>query len=277
MSSTDSALAARWDHEYDSTRRRPLLRHGYWPILWTWARRDFRARYTQSALRAVWSVWQPVALVVLNGVFFYAILGVNGDGIPYLSFIVASILAFRYLATGLGACTSISDNAGIVTKAYFPREFVPLSTLVVSLVDLATMLVILLVVSTAQGIGWSITLVALPVVLVLLIAFSVAVTLLLAATAVFVRDVTYLVPLLTQVLFLGTPIMYPPSQTPEAIAWINSVNPLAVVVEGVRDCALSHTWPDWPLLGIQIACNLVLALIALRYVRALEPQMADVV
>ncbi|MCB1038097.1 MAG: ABC transporter permease [Acidimicrobiales bacterium] len=273
---TGEIAVRRWDHDYDSERSRPLLRHGYWPVLWSWARRDFRSRYSQSALRALWSIWQPLWIVLLNGAFFYGVLGVNGEGLPYLSFIVASILAFRYLATGLGACSIIFDNANIVTKAYFPREIIPLSTLVVSVVDVAAMLCILLVVATLQGISLSITLVALPLVLAVLVAFTVALTLFLCATAVFLRDLTYVVPLLSQTLFLGTPIMYPASQTPERIAWVNTVNPLAVVVEATRDCVLRHQWPNGSLLVVQLLINASLALLALRYVRALEPRMADV-
>ena len=131
-------------------------------------------------------------------------------------------------------------------------------------------------VATLQGISLSITLVALPLVLAVLVAFTVALTLFLCATAVFLRDLTYVVPLLSQTLFLGTPIMYPASQTPERIAWVNTVNPLAVVVEATRDCVLRHQWPNGSLLVVQLLINASLALLALRYVRALEPRMADV-
>ncbi|MFN8019803.1 MAG: ABC transporter permease [Acidimicrobiales bacterium] len=268
---------ARWDHVYDSRQVRPLLRHGYWPVLWSWARRDFHARYSQSALRAVWSIWQPLSIVLVNGIVFYAILGVDGGGLPYLAFIVASIMVFRYLATGLGACSILSDNASILTKASFPREIVPLSTLTVSFVDLGVMLGILVVVSIAQGIHLQATVVALPAVLLLIVLFTVWLTLLLCTLAVFVRDLTYLVPMVSQLLFLGSPIMYPAEKLPARVAWINHVNPLAVTVEGVRDVVLRGTWPPWGLLAVQLVVNGVLVLVALWYLRSVERRMADVV
>lgn len=269
--------ATRWDYDYDSRRSRPLLRHGYWPVLWSWARRDFYARYTQSALRAVWSVWQPLSIVIVNGIVFYGILGVDGGGIPYLSFIVASILVFRYLATGLGATSVIVDSASIVTKASFPREIIPLSVLTVSFVDLGVMLSILIAVSTVQGIDFHLTVVALPIVLVLIVAFTVAVTLMLSTLTVFVRDINYLVPTVSQLLFLGSPIMYPADKIPDRVAWINDVNPLTVAVEGVRDVMLRGRWPSWGLLSVQIAANGLAAFAALAYLRSVERRMADVV
>lgn len=270
------AVAQRWDHDYDSDRRRPLLRHGYWPLLWTWARRDFHARYRQSGLRTLWSLWQPLSIVTINGVFFYGVLGVDGGGLPYLAFIVASIMVFRYFSTGLGAATVIYDNANMITKAYFPREIIPLSTLVVSLVDLGAMLTILLGVSWAQGIRPGLTLVALPCVLVLLFAFTIAVTLFVCTVSVFVRDVSFLLPMVSQLIFLGSPIMYPITKLPLRVQWVEQLNPISVVAEAVRDVVLRHRWPPWGLLGAQAALWSLLALAALWYVRALEGRMPDV-
>ena len=153
---------------------------------------------------------------------------------------------------------------------------IPLSTLAVSLIDLGVMFVILVVVATAQGITITVTALAMPVIMVLLIALSVTVTLALSSVTVFVRDTMYLLPMMSQMIFLITPIMYPASQLPENLQWINSVNPLSVVVEATRDTMLRGIWPDWPLVGVHLAIQLALALTALWYFRALESRMADV-
>src|SRR4051794_18772517 len=106
----------RWDFHFDSAVRRPLLRHGYWPVLLDWTRREFRARYRQSGLRSGWALWQPLSIVVINGLFFHTVLNVNGGGLPYLVFIVAGIMGYRFMSTGLSSANVITENAGVITK-----------------------------------------------------------------------------------------------------------------------------------------------------------------
>lgn len=246
-------------------------------MLRTWARRDLRSRYRQSSLRTLWAIWQPLSIILVNGLFFVFVLDVQSDDVPYLSSVIAGVAAYRYLSVALGAATVVTDNGHVVTKAAFPREIIPLSLLLVGLVDLGVLLALLLVVAPVQGVGPSVHLVALPLVLVPLLLVSTAVLLTLSAVAVFVRDVTYVLSTLTQVVFLGTPVMYPATQTPEPVRWVNSVNPLAVVVEAIRDVALRHVWPSWPLLAAHTVAGLCALALAARFFRRLDPRMADVV
>lgn len=262
--------------DYDSEKRRPLIRHGYWRLMVEWARRDMRSRYTQSRGRMAWSVWQPVSLVLLNGLFFGVILDVTAEPLPYLSFIISGVTVWRFFSLGVGATTLLSDNADVMAKTYFPREILPLAFLSTGLVDLTAMTVVLILAAWLQGVGITVTVVALPAVFVVLLLVTTAVTLLLCTVAVFVRDVTFGLPLLNQVLFLGTPIMYPVEEVPARFRWLYELNPLAVTIEATRDVVLRHIWPNWAQLGIHGGIAAIAILVALRYVRAVEDAMVDV-
>lgn len=246
------------------------------PLLRVWTQREFRTRYRQSALDAAWSVIQPVGVVLIYGFLFSIVLRVRADGLPYLAFAFAGIAPWRFLAFATSAgFPSIVEAQSTITKVYFPREVIPLSVVGASLVDLGVATTILLLVAVVQGVGLTITVVALVPVFAVLVLYVAATTVLGASLSVFVRDVALLLPLGLQLLFVGSPIMYPADLLPDRLRWLNEVNPVAVVVEATRDATLRHTWPDWPLLAVHAAVALALCVLALLYARSVEPRMAD--
>jgi ABC-type polysaccharide/polyol phosphate export permease len=109
-----------------------------------------------------------------------------------------------------------------------------------------------------------------------LLTWVAAVSVLGALTTVFVRDLRHALPLLVQLVFIGSPVMYSTTLLPHRLRWINSVNPIAVIVDATRDVALRHTWPRWDLLVAHGAVALALLAIAISYARSVEPRVVDV-
>lgn len=258
---------------------RPLTRRvrSTLPLLRVWTRREFRARYRQSALDVMWSLVQPVGVVLIYGFLFNVVLDVSADGLPYLAFAFAGIAGWRFLSFASSASfPSIVEAHQTITKVYFPREVIPLAVVGGALVDLAIVSAILLVVALAQGVGLAVTTLALVPIDLVLVLYVAAACVFGASISVFVRDVALVLPLVLQLLFVGSPIMYPADLLPERLQWLNEVNPVAVVVEATRDAVLRHTWPDWSLLGVHAVVAATLLVLALRYARSVESQMADV-
>jgi len=245
-------------------------------LLGVWTEREFRVRYRQSALDALWSVIQPVGIVLIYGFLFSIVLQVSTGGLPYLAFAFAGIAPWRFIAFATSsAFPSITAAQGTITKVYFPREVLPLSVVGASLVDLAIATLILFIVAVVQGVGLDVTVLALVPVDVVLVLWVAAICVLGASVSVFVRDVVLFLPLAQQLLFVASPIMYPASLTPDSLSWLNEWNPVAVVVEATRDAVLRHSWPDWPLLAIHGAAATGVLLLALAYSRTVERHMAD--
>lgn len=249
---------------------------GELPLLAVWTGREFHSRYRQSGFDSLWSLIQPIGVVLIYGFLFAIILEVAPGGVPYLAFAFAGIAPWRFIAfaTSAGFPSIVSSHATI-TKVYFPREVIPLSVVLAAVVDLAIATSLLLVVVIVQGVGLSVEVVALLPIDAILIAYVAGFTVLGASIGVFIRDVTLLLPLVQQFLFVASPIMYPASLIPDQLEWLNAVNPVAVIVEATRDVTVEHAWPDWSLLGIHTLVALLVLAGALAYCRAVESRMSD--
>jgi ABC-type polysaccharide/polyol phosphate export permease len=246
-------------------------------LVLSFARRELHSRYRQSALTIVWSVIQPIALVIVYGVVFSQILQVEGDGLPYLTFVVAGLAAWRYFQAGLQQATCFIDRSDTLSKVYFRREVMPLSGCVAALVDLTIGLAAMVVVGLIQGVTPTYTMVALPIVVAVLLLYTAATAVVVATVTAFIRDLAHALPTVNQILFLGSPVMYPESQIPEHLAFLGTVNPVAVVAESIRDVALRGLWPRWGLIGLHLLIGSCLLLAAILHLRSIEDRIVDVV
>lgn len=266
---SDAALVTDSDH------RRPLFRHHFWHLVPVLTRQQLRGRFAQSRLNLTWNVVQPVALTAVYAAFFSGVLDVGSGSTPYLSFIIAGLVPWRFLANGLSSSTALSDNIGLISKIYFPREIIPIVNVVGGGVDLAIGTVLILVVAWAQGTAPSYHVIALPFVYLVLVLFTAAATIIVTTVAVFVRDVSHGMQLLLLGLFFATPIMYPESQLPSWLEWFPKLNPLAVVVNQAREVLLFNSWPNPLLLGAHLIAAGGLLVASVAYVRSVEQRMVD--
>lgn len=243
------------------------------PVL---AHREFQVRYRTSALNVAWSILQPLGFALIYAWLFAVVLQVDADGLPYLSFTFAGIVAFRFLSfTASASFPSIHEQQATVSKVAIPPEALPLAVVVGALVDLTVMIAILTVMATFQGLVPSITFLALLPVGAVLVVWAAAVCVLGGVATVFIRDLNLALPVFLQLLFVGSPIFYPPSALPERFAWLNGLNPLAVVIESLRDTVLRGDWPDWSLLGAQAVAGGSALVLALLYARSVGPRVVD--
>ncbi len=224
----------------------------------------------------MWTVVQPVFILVLYGFVFTRILGITGEGLPYLSMAWVGVTCWQFFSQSIqGACWSFLDQAGTVSKVWFPRAVVPLSSVAASTADLAIGLVLLGIVARLQGITPGLTVAAIPLVLAVLMVWTVGLALLVAPLTVYIRDLTAAVPLILRAGFFATPVMYSASSIPDEYKWIASVNPVAVTITGLRDTVLEGVWPDWRLLGVQLAAGAVVLCAGAWYLRRVGNRLVD--
>lgn len=188
-------------------RVRELTAHRH--LLWNLSARDLKVKYASSLLGAAWSVLNPLVYLVAFTVIFSLILP---NGVPnFPIYLLSGLLAWNFFAGSLGlGARSVVDNANLVKKVYFPREFLPLAAVNAAVVDLALQAVILigfLIVLRYPFIGPNVLLV--PLSLLTLGVFTIAMTFLVAALNVRYRDVQHLLNVLLLIWFWFTPIVYP--------------------------------------------------------------------
>lgn len=183
---------------------------GHREMLGLLVRRDIRARYKDSALGLVWSLVRPIVQLLIYYVVIGKFLGAE-RGIPeFAIYIFAGLTAYGLFAEIVSSGTnSILGNAGIVKKVWLPREVFPLASVGSALFNFSMQLLILVVATIAIGsIPWHIEIAyALPGLLVLL-TWGLALALLLSAVNVYLRDIGYLVEVLTLLLMWASPIVY---------------------------------------------------------------------
>ena len=219
---------------------------------------------------------QPVFILALYGFVFTQILGTTGEGLPYLSMAWAGIVCWQFAAQAIqGASWSFIEQAGTVSKVWYPRAAVPLTPVTAGLADLGIGLVLLFVVAGFQGITPGVTVVALPAALLVLVVWAAGLALLIAPLTVFIRDLTAAVPLVLRAGFFATPVMYSAASIPDDYRWLESVNPFAVVISAVRDVVLEGVWPDWWLLGIQLVAGCAVLGCGAWYLHRVENRLID--
>jgi lipopolysaccharide transport system permease protein len=250
----------------------------YRELLYFLAWRDIKVRYKQTLLGAAWAIIQPVFTMVLFSLFFGKLAKMPSDGIPYPIFAYVALVPWTFFSNTLNqASNSLVGNANLITKVYFPRLVIPLSSVISGLPDFILSLLVLVVMMVFYGIYPTGAVVWLPLLFLLASITSLGVGLWLSALNVQFRDVRYTVPFLIQVWLFATPIAYPSSLLSEPWRNLYALNPMVGVVEGFR----------WALLGTQAAPGytilissvtaIFLLMSGVFYFRHMEKNFADVV
>lgn len=255
--------------------------HNLWEyreLLYFLAWRDIKVRYKQTVLGALWAIIQPLTTMVIFTVIFGKLAKIPSDGIPYPVFSFCGLLPWNYFAGAFSrSSSSLIGNANLISKVYFPRLVIPISSLLAGLVDFAIAFFVLIGLMLWYGIIPTITILWLPVFLLMTVVAALGIGLWLGALNVQYRDVNYIVPFLIQVWMYATPVVYPSSFIPERWRLFYGLNPMAGAVEGFRWALLGGAQGPGPLLVVSVLVAVVLLISGVFYFRRMERTFADVV
>lgn len=242
--------------------------------------RNMKAGRKQSLLGLGWIVFQPLAQMAIFTLVFSYFLGLKSGGRPYPVFLLAGILTWGFLANAATvAATSVINNAGLVTKVWFPRETLVYAAVGSCLPTLAVNAVLLVALMLFFGVlpGWAVLWLVPLVLLVTLLGMGVG--LFCAALGVFWHDVHSLLPLGLQVWFFATPIVYPletvRGRLPGWAARLYDLNPMVGVVASTRAAVLEGAAPDPWLLGTAALGAVAVFLAGFWLFKKCEPHFAD--
>ena len=243
----------------------------------TW--RDLKVRYKQTVLGVSWAVLKPFMTMVVFSIFFGNLAKVPSDGVPYPIFAFTALLPWELFANALSISSrSLVQNSHMITKVYFPRIILPLSSILAGLVDFLIAFVILIGMMLFYRVTPTAAVWTLPLFLLLTLVTALGVGLWLAALNVLYRDVNYITPFLTQFWLFITPIVYPTSMVPDRWQFLYALNPMTGVVEGFRWAILGTTTGSPGLILVISSLISVLLLISgLLYFRRTERLFADMV
>jgi lipopolysaccharide transport system permease protein len=250
----------------------------YRELLYFLVWRQLKVRYKQTVLGVLWAIIQPFFLMVIFSIFFGRLAKIPSEGIPYPIFAYAGLLPWSYFARSLNACTeSLVGNSNLITKVYFPRFIIPLSSVLSGLVDFSIAFSILLAMMFYYQIIPTLAALLLPFLILMAMATALGVGLWFSALNVLYRDIRYAISFLVQFWFFATPVVYPSNLVPEKWRVLYSLNPMAGVVEGFRGALLGKGQLDWPMFTVSITVVVFLVLTGTFYFRRMEKGFADVV
>jgi lipopolysaccharide transport system permease protein len=257
----------------------------YWRDLWRYrellgflAWRDIKVRYKQAVLGAGWALIQPLITMTIFTFVFGRLAGMPDGGVPYPLLVLAGLLPWQLFSTALsGSSNSVVSNSHLISKVYFPRLIVPISSLGVALIDFAIVLALFVVVALWFGAPptWHWLLLPLFIANALLLALGAG--LWLTSLTVKYRDFRFIVPFLMQVGLFVSPVGFRTDHLPN---WreLLALNPLTGVIDGFRWCLLGGQQQLDPLSFVSsVAVTLLLLLGGLWYFRRTERQFADVI
>jgi lipopolysaccharide transport system permease protein len=248
-------------------------------LLWILSKRDISVRYKQTLLGLAWSVLRPLMTMGIMVFVFSLVAKLEGDpGIPYPLMVLSGITIWTFFSnTFTQISSSILINSNLVSKVYFPRLLMPLSSVAVGFVDFLITFVIFLVFTVVSGYGLSWNIIFVPAFVILTFIISLGFGLFFAVLNVRFRDIGQLIPFIVQVGFYICPIAYT-SRLVEG-QWFESIyklNPIVGIIDGFRWCLLGDkAYFDPQSLISTTILSLITLVLSIVYFRKKENTFVD--
>ena len=216
----------------------------FFNLLWVMAVTEFKLTFHGTSLGYLWSLARPLLMFGVLLAVFTQVFRFGDDVKDYPALLLLNIMLFSLFSEATQrAVTSVMYRENIVRKAQFPRLVIPLSTVLTELLDLALSLVVVLAFITIYGVDPMWTWLLLPVVVLALLAVTVAVSMIVSALYPRFRDMALIWSVLVTVLFYATPVLYPIEVAPERFSQILQLNPLSPIFEQAQKWMID---PDAP-------------------------------
>ncbi len=208
----------------------------YRDLLYNLVIRDLKVRYKHSVLGILWSLLNPL-LIMLIFTFVFTVM--QPSGIPYFYvFVLTGLLPWNFFSGAImGSASQIVSNGNLIKKVYFPREVLPISTVMSNFVNFLLSLIPLAIFLIISGIGFTRYLLWLPVIMFIQLVFMLGLSLLLSALTVFYRDMLMVLDAVMLGLFFLCPIFYPMELIQQEGTLFGVVIPVARVVRWLNPMA----------------------------------------
>ena len=205
-------------------------------IIFVLVQRMLLVRYRQAVLGFAWIIIQPLVLTIIISVFLGLVLGDRTrHGLPFPVFLFSAWVVWRPFQRVLAeGSKSIEANGSLVKRVYLPRAVFPISVSIATLVDLFSLAIALVVMLVVFSISPGIGLLTMPILIAIMYAAGTGAAFFFSASSLKYPDMEFVVPLLSQAWFWGSPIIYPSTAIPEAWRNFYFLNPMVVVIEGTR-------------------------------------------
>jgi len=250
----------------------------YRELALTFVWRDLKVRYKQTAIGVAWALLQPFVTMVVLTLIFGKFAKFPSQNLPYPIFLYSAQLPWTYFQSSFTASSSsVSLNAPLVTKIYFPRVLLPLAAIIVPFVDFLLASTILGGMMVYFHIHVTATALLAPLFILLAAVTALGAGFLFSVANVRYRDVPYVIPFLVQIWFYCSGVIYPIDALKTKWQWILSLNPMTGVITGFRWALVGTPPPNAGQFALSVAMAGLLFLVGLTVFRGFEPRFADTI
>jgi lipopolysaccharide transport system permease protein len=257
----------------------------YWRDLWRYrelfyflAWRDIAVRYKQTVIGVAWSLVRPLATMIVFTLVFGTVAKLPSHGAPYAVFVFAALLPWQFFSSALQeSSNSLINNSNMISKVYFPRLVVPVSAVIVSLVDFMIASAVLLVFLWWYRVVPDWRILTLPGFVLLVFAITVGAGLWFSALNVEYRDFRYIVPFVVQLGIFVSPVGFSSAIVPQRWELLYALNPIVGVIDGFRWAIIPGQPISWLAVMLSVALAVGLFTSGMWYFRKMERHFADVI
>ena len=254
-----------------------------WTLLRQLVVRNIASRYRGSMLGLLWSFAQPLLMLCVYTFVFSVVFKIRwgtateGSRSAFPIIMFCGMALYTVFAESVSAnCGIIVSNSNFVKKVIFPLEILPVAQTAASF-TLGLAWFLLLFIGAIFFFGEiSFTMLLLPLILIELFLFTLGISFFVASLGVYVRDTSYVVGVVLQILFFMTPIFYPISLVPEKYRWPLLINPLTTMIEEARKVFLYGQLPDWNFLGISFLVSVIVCQLGVAWFTKTKKGFSDV-
>lgn len=248
--------------------------YNYRELLKSNTKKEVRGRYKHSFLGVLWSFLNPLLQLLVYSVVFGALLA-SGDDTYYIYICVGLIPWTFFTTTIIQGTLCIVTNGNIVQKVYFPREILPISTVISGAINFLISTIIILAFVLFSGLGITKLILLYPIVLLIQCVLLLGINFIASAVTVYVRDLEHIVSVFLMAAFYATPIVYKLEQLPAHLRIIMQLNPMTYIINAYRDIFYYQQMPNMQHLGILFAISLVLLMVGYFAFKKMQKGFAE--
>lgn len=259
------------------------IEKNYWKDIWRYRElfyilswRDIKVRYKQTVIGSAWSIIRPLATTIIFTIVFNKLAKFQSPGLaPYSIMVFCGMLPWQFFSNSISESgNSLTGNASLLTKVYFPRIIIPVSSLVTGMVDFAISFLLLIGMFLYYQFVPDVKILLLPVFILIVFLAALGAGMFISALNVKYRDFRYIVPFVIQIGLYITPVGFSSSIIPDKWKLLYYINPMAGVIDGFRWTILGEPL-YWRGLVVSLLVTAFMLWFGLQYFRKTEKSFAD--
>lgn len=228
--------------------------------------RSHKARYKSTTMGVVWAIVSPTLFLLTFVFLFRRVFDLQISN--YASYAFIGIVAWSWLQSSVNeAVNCITSNGSLLVQPRFPAAALPVVAVSANLLNYLLTFPLMIVILSFEGAKFGLALLAVPLLIVCQFLFLLSAAYFVAALNVTLRDMQYIVPILLQLGYFGTPIFYDHKVLPPDVQSILEMNPMLHIIQAYRTVLIDGAWPDWSVLAVIFAMSFVLLGLTFRYFR----------